>query len=261
MTDENEGAIVDGDIEAKSTTTVEFKLMPFEFKFVEENGTAPGRFEGYGAVFDNLDDGGDVVMHGAFDATLAQAQAKKRMPKMLLNHGGMAPGMTSTPTDLVPVGKWSALQPDSNGLQSKGQLINLDTETGKRIYGAMKEGELSDLSIGFTARKWQRGAKLGEPKRRLKAVDLHEISVVTFPMNDRANITSVKSLAFTAYDMRDLEAALRDGGLSRGDSVKAVAAFKSFLQRDAAGPEQEPRDAATSDDVAALVARIRAASA
>ncbi|MDR3512639.1 MAG: HK97 family phage prohead protease [Caulobacteraceae bacterium] len=254
---------VDAGQPAKSAAgALETKFAAFEFKFVEDGSKPPGTFEGYASTFNTEDDGGDMMLTGAFDRTLAQAKATGRMPKMLLNHGGMAGYFSSpAPMDLVPIGKWSALTPDSHGLQAEGRLINLDTENGKQIHGAMKEGELADLSIGYVAKDFTRGTKPNEPRRQLKAVDLHEISPVTFPMNRLANINTVKGLGLSPFDMRDLEAALRDGGLSRGDAVKAVAVFKTLLQRDAGDPDTELRDAATSDDVSALVARIRAAAA
>jgi HK97 family phage prohead protease len=254
---------IDGDGGSKSAGgRLECKFSAFEFKFSEENGTAPGRFDGYGAVFGNRDDADDVMMPGAFDSTLAQARAKGRMPKMLLNHGGLGTRtMMPTPTDLLPIGKWNALDPDSTGLAAKGQLINLDTESGKRIYGAMKEGQLADLSIGYVARNVTRGVKSSDPKRKLNAVDLHEISLVTFPANDRANVTSVKSLDFSAFDMRDLETALREGGLSRADAKAAVVIFRNQLLRDAGDPDPALRDAATSDELLARAARFRASLA
>lgn len=249
---------MDGGVELKSTI--------FEYKFLDTDGAPAGAFEGYGSVFNNEDDNGDVMMPGAFDKTLAQHKALGRMPKMLLNHGGLANffGPSST-DDMLPIGKWSDLSPDSNGLHGKGQLINLDTDRGKSIYGAMKEGELSDMSIAYTPRDSVRGQKANEPRRQLKSVDLLEMGPVTFPANRLATINDVKGLAFLrSYDMRDLEGVLRDGGLSRSDAVKAIAAFKNFFQRDAGSPDpsnrEEPRDAATSEDLQALAARIRAAS-
>lgn len=243
-------------------SSAEFKAFRFEFKFVEDDSAPAGTFEGYASTFNTEDDGGDMMLPGAFDRTLAQAKATGRMPKMLLNHGGMGSYFASpSPEDMLPIGKWTDLAPDSHGLQARGRLINLDTEKGKTIHGAMKEGELADLSIGYVARDFARGTKPNEPRRQLKAVDLHEISPVTFPMNRLATINAVKAMAFSPFEIRELETALRDGGLSRSDAGKAVAVFKSMLQRDAGAPETVPRDAATSDDVRALAARIRAALA
>src|SRR2546427_13032820 len=85
------------------------------------------------------------------------------------------------PEDLMPIGKWTSMSEDSHGLQAKGRLINLDTESGKRIYGAMKENALSGLSIGYRAKDFVRGTKENEPRRTLKQVHLVEVSPVTFP--------------------------------------------------------------------------------
>lgn len=231
-----------------------------QFKFAEIDGQPLGAFQGYGAVFNNEDDGGDVILPGAFTATLAKYKASKTMPKMLLNHGGLA-NMYSDPSpeDLLPVGRWTDMSEDAHGLKVEGQLINLDTDHGKRVYGAMKEGAIDSMSIAYIPRDVIRGTKENEPRRQLKAVDLIEVGPVTFPANQLAKIGDVKSLrGLTPQDWRDLEGALRDEGLSRSDAVKAVSGFKSYLRRDGAGPILEPRDAATSEDASALVARIRA---
>ena len=248
---------------ADMDTAVAVKGAVFEFQFKEDNGASPGQFEGYGSVFNNEDDGGDMMLPGAFDRTLAQHRAGGTMPKMLLNHGGMGGFFGSpSPEDLLPVGKWNDLSPDQHGLAGKGQLINLDTESGKKLYGAMKEGQLSDMSIMYVPRDFTRGTKPNEPRRSLKSVDLLEMGPVTFPMNRLATINTVKSAlaGLAPQDMRDLETALRDGGLSRSDAVKACAVFKTLLQRDAGDPDPAPRDAATSDDFRRLADRIRAAT-
>jgi HK97 family phage prohead protease len=223
----------------------EFKVASFEFKTTED---APGSFEGYGSVFNNEDDYGDMVLAGAFTKTLADYQARGKMPKMMLNHGGLGGYFASpAPEDLIPVGKWTGMSEDAHGLQCKGQLINLDTETGKRLYGAMKEGQLDGLSIGYQVKDFIRGRKENEPRRSIKAVHLIEVSPVTFPANTAATITAVKSGA-SARDIRYLESVLRDAGLSRTEA-KAILAngFKSIALRDA-----------EADDLAALLRRAAA---
>jgi phage head maturation protease len=66
----------------------ERKTFAFEYKFVED-GAAQGTFEGYGSVFGNEDDGGDLILPGAFASAIQRHQAESTMPKMLLNHGSM----------------------------------------------------------------------------------------------------------------------------------------------------------------------------
>ena len=145
------------------------KSIRYQFKFIEE-ATAPGTFEGYGSVFGNEDDGGDLILSGAFTGVLARHAAKGSMPKMLLNHGSMGGGLFggNDPLADLPIGKWQVLSEDTHGLASKGRLINLDTESGKRIYGAMKEGELDGQSIGYQVGEFTRGTKPNEPRRTIK---------------------------------------------------------------------------------------------
>jgi hypothetical protein len=78
-------------------------------------------------------------------------------------------------------------------------------------------------------------------------------------MNGKARITSVKS----EFNPREIEDGLREAGLSRADSVKAVAVFKSMLLRDEVDWDTAPRDedvtAKKSDaELTMLAARIKA---
>ena len=60
-----------------------------------DSGVDAMSFEGYGAVFGNVDSYGDVIAPGAFAAYLADVEAgKQNWPAMLLQHGGY--GMTAT---------------------------------------------------------------------------------------------------------------------------------------------------------------------
>jgi hypothetical protein len=79
----------------------------------------------------------------------------------------------------------------------------------------------------------------------LTNIDLWEVSIVTFPANQKAVITDVKAFA---EKKREWEAAFREGGLSRADSLKAVAVLSTRLyQRDA----EESHHATPCDDVSA----------
>lgn len=234
----------------QSQAPLEGIVRAFEFKLAD--GATPGAFEGYGSVFNNEDDNGDVVMPGAFTRTLADYQARGKMPKMLLNHGGLASFFASpAPEDLIPIGKWTGMSEDSHGLQCKGQLINLDTESGKRIHGAMQAGQLDGLSIGFRARDFVRGNKENEPRRSLKAIDLIEVSPVTFPANLAATVTAVKS-AGRITTIREFETFLRDVGRFSHAAAKAIAAsgFK-------ANPDPRDEDG-EGDFLAALKQRAAA---
>jgi HK97 family phage prohead protease len=223
--------LIDG--KAKSAELdCEFRTSRFEYKFAETDANSKGTFEGYASVFNNEDDYGDMMLPGAFKQTLADHDKAGTMPKMLLNHGGMGSFFASpSPEDLLPIGKWSSMTEDSKGLLSKGRLINLDTESGKRIYGAMKENAMDGLSIGFKAKDFTRGTKENEPRRTLKAVDLLEVSPVTFPANTSATVSSVKS-AIDFSDLKSAEQLLRDAaGFSRREATAFIARVMSLGQQ------------------------------
>lgn len=195
--------------------------QPIEFKFAD-SGADVGTFEGYGAYFGNVDSYGDVIVKGAFKDTLRDWASQKRMPPMLVQHGGWM----MTDADAIPIGKWLKMEEDSKGLHVKGKLINLDTERGKQIYGAMREGVLDGMSIGYRAKEFTLGTKPDEPRRTLKKIDLIELSIVTFPANDAARVKDVKN-----FDPRALEDLLRSEiGLSKNDAVSAVALMKKHLR-------------------------------
>ena len=56
---------------------------PFEIKFAKDG--PPGTFSGYGAVFGNVDDGGDVLVKGAFAASLAGWNARGKVRRRRLS--------------------------------------------------------------------------------------------------------------------------------------------------------------------------------
>lgn len=191
----------------------------------------PGAFSGYGAIFGNEDAFGDVIQEGAFTNTLKEwKEDRGKWPPMLLAHGGGFFGGSAE--DSIPVGQWTSMEENRRGLKVEGQLFAMDTEKGKYIYAGLKSGVLDGLSIGFRTRQFVQGTKPNEPDRTLTEIDLWEVSIVTFPANSRARISTVKQ--FSIEQMRELEGILGERGLSRTDRVKAIAAFKQFfLQREA----------------------------
>lgn len=199
----------------------------FDLKEIGEDGT----FEGYAATFGNVDLGGDVIERGAFKETLERRKIKDI--KMLLNHD---------PRQIV--GVWDSIKEDRNGLYVKGRLL-VEKQLGRDAYIDLKAGALDKMSIGY--RVDPKGWEYDERKRirKLKTIDLFEVSLVTFPMNPEARVTGVKADNITT--IREFEDFLRDaGGFSHG-RAKAIAShgFKAA----------EPRDEAGADELAELIRR------
>jgi len=202
-----------------------------EVKFASDK---TGVFSGYGAVTGNVDAGGDMLAKGAFKDTLRAWEDKGKFPPMLLQHGG---GFLGGADDMLPVGKWTAMEENSKGLKVEGELFALGTERGTYIYEGLKAGALDGLSIGYRAKEFVLGTKPGEPRRTLKSVDLVELSIVTFPMNDKARIGAVKSGDIKT--IRQFEDFLRDVGGYSHAAAKAIAAggFKATDPRDEDGAD------------------------
>ena len=212
-----------------------------ELKFDGGGDAVTGmRFQGYGAVFGNVDKGGDLIEPGAFSAFLADMRSGKQdWPAMLSQHGGM--GLTAQ--DLTPVGIWHDLAEDGKGLMTEGEFA--DTDRGIELYklGKMKpRPAITGLSIGYIAKQSVPRTMPDEPRRRLKQIDLIEISPVTFPMNGKARISAVKSLDEIA-SLADAEAFLREvGGLSKSQAVAFIARVKAASGRGDPDIEQELRE-------------------
>lgn len=135
---------------------------------------ADGRFSGYASVFNLADDGGDVVMPGAFARTLGKRGAAKI--RMLFQHD---------PKE--PVGAWDVVAEDGFGLWVEGRLVP-GVPRADALRALIQKRAVDGLSIGFRTVKATREAKGGP--RRLWQIDLWEISIVTFPMLDRARIAA-----------------------------------------------------------------------
>jgi uncharacterized protein len=209
-------------IERASFGLREIKLAPSEVEGMT--------FSGYGAVFGNVDAYGDVIQPGAFADTLASAQRSGVWPAMLLQHGGY--GVSAE--DMTPIGIWTGLSEDGVGLKVEGKFA--DTARGREAYALLKmqpRPAIDGLSIGYIPKDWTQRSKPEEPRRTLKRVDLLEVSLVTFPANGKARVSSVKSLD----NERDIERWLmQDAGLSRSEARIVInSGFKSLLAKQDAG--------------------------
>lgn len=134
--------------------------------------TSEGTFEGLLSPYGNVDGGGDVVERGAYAKTLK-------------DQGATRPLLWQHKPD-VPIGELT-LEDRADGLWAKGRLL-LASSAAQEAYLFIKAGIVKGLSIGFEAVK----APIENGIRRLKEIRLYEGSIVTFPMNEQALITSVK---------------------------------------------------------------------
>lgn len=185
---------------------MERKSIKFEVK-----SDSSGVIEGYASRFNEVDRGGDIIVKGAYAETLGRVK-----PKMLWQHD---------PSQ--PIGIWDEASEDDTGLYVRGRILDA-VEKGREAKALVEEGALDGMSIGYRTLKSGRDEK---GNRLLQELDLWEVSLVTFPMQDTARIDSIK-----AADMsrREMEALLtQDAGLSRSvaralmdEGMRAVKAMR-----------------------------------
>lgn len=205
--------------------------MEMETKFSNleaETVSDAGVISGYASRFNIKDQGGDIVVPGAYTKTLTE-----RHPRMLWNHDSD-----------FPIGRWTKIAEDEKGLYVEGQLA-LATTKGRDVFELIKMGAVDGLSIGYRSLKAEnRGSA-----RILKELRLFEISVVAFPMQVEAGVSSVKAMdevieASKSGDFvplkRAVEGALRDAGfpawLAKAQAALAPKAL-SDGSRDASASE------------------------
>jgi uncharacterized protein len=152
-------------------------FFEFDVKAIADDGT----FTGYASLFGVEDLGRDVVQAGAFTKSLKSKPASK--VKMLRGHD------TSE-----PIGVWDSIVEDARGLKVAGRLI-LGTVKGRETHELMKAGALDGMSIGYRTKK--ESFNRTKNVRMLEELELHEISVVVFPMLPTATISRVKSTDFS----------------------------------------------------------------
>lgn len=195
-----------------------FKL---QVKALSEDGT----FEGYGSIFNNQDYGGDIVAPGAFKRTLEELSQSGRALPMLWQHDSDH-----------PIGACTDLKEDSRGLFFKGSLL-LDVQRGAEAYALLKRGIVSGLSIGYVTKTYEIDEADDKWTRTLLDVDLFEISLVTFPMNNEARVSQVKRKIEGGQmpSLKQFEAFLRDAGFSKTHATAiASRGLKSVLRSESA---------------------------
>lgn len=227
------------------------QLMPVhEIKALSEKDDT-GAFEGYGAVFGNVDVFGEKVMPGAFVQSLVDHKRAGTRVKMFWYHD---------PREVV--GRWVDLAEDKKGLFVKGQL-NLKVGRAAELHSLMKDGDVDGLSIGFRVIKGEENNGVFE----LQQLDLVEISIVSLPANPRATVDEVKTVQHAAkFDafckaladgkpppVKDFEDILREAGVPRSMATRvASVGYAKAIRSDS-----ESAAEAVMQELAAAVASFK----
>ena len=159
-----------------SAQKMEHKNISFEVKAFDYKKRT---LEGIASAFGNVDLGMDIIHEGAFTKTLAERGNKVRF---LWQHKSDE-----------PIGRIIEIREIDAGLYIKAIISN--TSRGRDSLELLNDKAIDGLSIGYDP--------IGRPDltktdngtvRNLREVRLWEVSLVTFPMNEEATVTSLKRL-------------------------------------------------------------------
>lgn len=129
------------------------------------------RFAGYAAVFDRVDNGGDIVRRGAFARSLARSGA---VPLLWQHRTG------------VVIGSIEKIVEDGRGLRVIGRVGA--GERGRWVASMVRGRAVDGLSFGYRVRRSARR----DGVRELMDLDLVEVSVVANPMQPLARVHAVE---------------------------------------------------------------------
>lgn len=181
-------------LDRKSLEHKVFRL-PLETKVVDEN---EGIVEALVAVTGNVDDGGDIIVPGAFqfkrDPVIVWSHDLHGGPiAKVLEHEELLPGDPRLPTDLMGKGL--------GALRFKMQFDLADPDSFK-AYRKVVFHESMGWSIGYAVDPNGGFKMLGDGRRALLKITVWEGSPTTFGMNEEARTMSVKSAVADA--LKDL---------------------------------------------------------
>jgi HK97 family phage prohead protease len=217
----------------KSDSGKDFLDFPMEVK--ADDVTEDGTFSGFASTFGGPpDSGGDIIENGAFKKTIQKKGRNGNGIAMLWQHKADQ-----------PVGVWTNIEERQKGLFVTGELL-LETQLGKETHIRLQRGAIKGMSIGFNPIDAVGDTVNRRRVRRIKEAELWEISLVTFPMNRRAQVTSVKAIE-DAETPREMEHALRDAGLSKNAAQYIVSLCKAGGLREVA---KEPEIVDNTDVIA-----------
>ena len=178
--------------------------------------------------------------------------------KSFSKEGRPLPMFVNHQADAMPVGEWTQFEFTDDGMTATGRIYT-NTSAGKDLYQIMQESPVmfGGVSVGAYAEDYQMVNADGEPDQGEEAYfqitkgGLREVSVVMYPNNPEANVSKLEYFRPDgSADLKVLEQALRDAGLSKSDAVAAASTFKKVLElRDVApvalenAPQQSDSDA------------------
>ena len=198
---------------------MERKYLDLEVKSVgEPSGDSHGFLEGYGAVKGNIDTYNDVIRDGAF-ANLDKLIGSGFMGKS--HDWDDAMGWVEEAYE-DEYGLWIKL-----AFHSTQDAQDLRVKVNERIKAKKSVG----LSIGYFTKQASQGTMDGQEVRFLDEIEVFEVSVVTMPANDRAQVLAAKGHSEPRAKQLESLTAQVESYVQRLHEIKQKGAVDERLQK------------------------------
>lgn len=164
--------------------------VSFEVKQAGEEDDGYFHIRGLASTYD-IDLGDDEIIPGAFSDTILNAKNNAANIDGT-KYKALLPSLWQHRT-AEPIGSYVEMSEGSAGLEVHSIHPLDDSFVSGRVKPQVKVGSVRKMSIGYRAKEFSFREESGRRIRTLEKVDLGEISLVTFPMNTGAIITSAKT--------------------------------------------------------------------
>lgn len=174
-------------------------------QMTEIRAESNGQISGYAAVFNQPSE----LLYGSFREIIRPGAFSSSMNndiRALWNHDtAYVLGRNKSGT--------LSIQEDQRGL--KVDITPPDTQWARDLMVSIRRGDISQMSFGFNVKKdnWSATQEDGTQVRTLEDVNLHEVSVVTFPAYPQTAV-SVRNLENKLDDVAELVALADEDKLS-----------------------------------------------
>jgi HK97 family phage prohead protease len=160
-----------------------------------------GEMVALASTFGNVDKHGDRVIRGAYSTDVARVKAGAKWP-LVWGHD-----YNGSPQNFV--GEIDDADETDEGLEVHARF-DLDDPVARKAYRLVKQGAIDKLSIGYRVRRERRA---NDGVNELLDIELHEVSLVLSPANERARVLAIKDAPAAAIPS---DAALRQQAKALG---------------------------------------------
>lgn len=172
---------------------------------IKAEGDGAGQIEGYASVFGGVDSYGDTIVRGAYAETIPDFVVRGA-----LHHEHDTRLRLGTISDAFEDDRGLLIRADFHSDQEAQRIRTQITER-------LDRGKFMGLSIGYEALDYEYRSPLagekpppwGDKIRVLKRIKLYEVSVVSVPADEDAEILAAKSRPFDSH-YHDVRVAVRE---------------------------------------------------